>query len=456
MLFITMYKYKYYEALFYVISIGLHYQGLKIMKIISLKLGVLLLLIVCSCKNENKSINSVSVIDIGSSVNNWKVANLSSFADRIQYVPLENADNMLLRNIVDADFSKRLILLADNNKCLLYDPQGNFISKIGNQGRGPGEYLLITDFGIGSGITPNIYVSSFNDIYEYNINGSFIKKYSNSLLINDTVAVSSWKIFSDSLFFGHIPNNTGENSAKAIIFDKYGKVVHAYKNYDLFTRDFKNSTSTYENFAHINYFKDTLFYKNIFNDTIWILNNQSRLVGRYTFNFGNYKFPTSERAKIQNWKLTMSNYMFVSEVFQTENYLFINCDFKSYFPAKRLTPKIIMGMSAEYNTTNALGIYNKTTKELFFCEPTSTDNPMFTSGIYNDIDAGPRFFPKVQVNDSTMVMFVSAKELKDHVESDDFKNNTPKYSERKKELKEIADNLGEFDNPILMFVTFKY
>jgi hypothetical protein len=55
-----------------------------------------------------------------------------------------------------------------------------------------------------------------------------------------------------------------------------------------------------------------------------------------------------------------------------------------------------------------------------------------------------------------MVMFVSAKELKDHVESDDFKNNTPKYSERKKELKEIADNLGEFDNPILMFVTFKY
>jgi hypothetical protein len=92
---------------------------------------------------------------------------------------------------------------------------------------------------------------------------------------------------------------------------------------------------------------------------------------------------------------------------------------------------------------------------LVFCKPTSTDNPLFASGIYNDIDAGPRFFPKKIVNDSTMVMWIDAKQFKDHIASDDFKNNMPKFPEKKKQLEDLANSLTEFDNPVLMLVTFK-
>lgn len=53
-------------------------------------------------------------------------------------------------------------------------------------------------------------------------------------------------------------------------------------------------------------------------------------------------------------------------------------------------------------------------------------------------------------------MWIEAKQLKEHVASDDFKNNSPKYPEKKKELENIANSLSEFDNPVLMFVTFKY
>jgi len=31
----------------------------------------------------------------------------------------------------------------------------------------------------------------------------------------------------------------------------------------------------------------------------------------------------------------------------------------------------------------------------------------------------------------------------------------PKYPEKKKELEKLADSLSVFDNPVLMFVTFK-
>ena len=102
-----------------------------------------------------------------------------------------------------------------------------------------------------------------------------------------------------------------------------------------------------------------------------------------------------------------------------------------------------------------MGIFNKQTRKLVFCKPTTTDNFLYTSGLYNDIDAGPRFFPKKMVNDSTMVMWINVKQLKDHIASDDFKNNVPKYPEKKKELEELANKLTIFDNLVIMFVTFK-
>jgi len=106
------------------------------------------------------------------------------------------------------------------------------------------------------------------------------------------------------------------------------------------------------------------------------------------------------------------------------------------------------------NTNRGLGIYNKRTKKISFCKPTITDNKLIASGICNDIDGGPRFFPNMQVNDSTMLMWINAADFKTHVESDDFKNSIAKYPEKKNYLKKMADKLSPMDNPILMFVTF--
>ena len=54
-----------------------------------------------------------------------------------------------------------------------------------------------------------------------------------------------------------------------------------------------------------------------------------------------------------------------------------------------------------------------------------------------------------------MVMNISAKDLKYHVASEDFKNNVPVWPEKKKLLEKLANSLSEFDNPVLIVVTFK-
>ena len=54
-----------------------------------------------------------------------------------------------------------------------------------------------------------------------------------------------------------------------------------------------------------------------------------------------------------------------------------------------------------------------------------------------------------------MLGLVSPYQLKAHISSNEFKNTTPKYSEKKKKLENLANSLKETDNPIMVMVRLK-
>jgi len=398
--------------------------------------------------------NLLITIDIESNLKKMELVKLSSFTNDIEYIPLENIKNLPLQNLNQITFSDSFILVSDLINCILYNNKGKYISKIGNNGRGPGEYQMIFNLGLVPGKNPKVFLSSLSDMYEFSMDGSFINKYSESLLINNYMSITKWYLLNDSLFFGHIANYAGNNAYKAAIFNKYGTTKGEYKNY-IFFSDSRTKLGGWETIAQIYQFNKTVFYKELFNDTLFYLNENYELIPKYLFDLGHYKMPTSERGKDPS---LIWNYITLYDVFQTEKYLLLNCRFGNHFPAKRITPNPPLFSGGEpvwLNTNYVLGIYDKRTGKLKFSKPSNTDNPLFTSGLYNDIDCGPRFFPKTMANDSTMVMWVEAKQLKDHVASDDFKNGTAKYPEKKRKLQELAESLTEYDNPVLMFVTFK-
>ncbi len=417
-------------------------------------MGIYFLIMFSSCTNENIKDNLLPVIDIEANISNMKTVNLSRFTDDIRYVPLANINNYYVTSVVD--MLGNYILARGMRYCLLYDSEGHFILKIADQGRGPGEYPVFSN----AGITYNdnikkIFISSVFDLHEYNIDGSYINKYSKSLLIHDKHYIKDWLIINDTLFFGNIPNGTGQVEYKAMIFSKYGKVIYNYKNFDLFRAE-SIEDKAWEGDTQIVKFRGIVYFKEQFNDTLFSLNEKYELIPEYIFNMGDYKLPLSIRAKKIMGEI-IRDYIYISDIYQTENHFLLICDFGNRFPAKRLslTTALPGALQWWYNTTAVLGLYDKKTGELVFCKPTSTDNPLYTSGMYNDIDAGPKFLPKKQVNDSVLIMWVRAKELKDHVASDDFKHGEAKYPEKKKELEELADRLTVFDNPVLMLVTFR-
>lgn len=385
-----------------------------------------------------------------------KVQNLSSFTDNIRYVPLQTGNDNNHSWISYCTLLGDYLLITNLEECFLYNKEGKYIKKIGSVGRGPGEYQFAMSVGFDS--DTNIYVQSLYDLVEYRKDGSFLKKEKNFFMLNNDLDefLLNWIIVNDSLFFGLIQNTSGLVNEKALLKDKNNNLVKSYKNYILFQRRVSRTGEIGEK-ENIHQFKNHVYYKEQYNDTLFWLNPNFQMIPMYTFLLGNFKEPISVRASARGGNYR-AEYIYVNCVFQTERYLFLDCDFGAQFPAKRLTPlptPIATINPIWYHTRLVLGILDKKTNALVFCKPTSTDNRLFTTGLHNDIDAGPRFFPDKQANDSTMVMWIDAKQLKDHIASDDFKNYVPKYPEKKTELEELANKITIFDNPVLMFVTFK-
>ena len=416
---------------------------------------ILFVLLFSSCKEKKEKNDSLLSVDIEANLKNMDVINLSQFNAEIHYVPLKTEKNLEISRIWHIDVTPDLLLVSNNNLCLLYDYSGTLITKIGENGKVTNEYNGI--FNIGFGFNKNIYIQSSSNFLEFKTDGSFINSFDLNKEKNPNFYMESWTSINDSLFLGQIPNSSGHEENKAILFDKNGNLKHGFKNYISLNRP-SLTISSFDGEAIFYCYKSKIHFKEKMNDTLFCLTDKYELRPIISFNIGKYEVPKEYRERPASKGSNPLGYVFLNNVFETSKFVFLSCNFGHNIPA----PMKVSGQKQWYEnsepwyyTTNTLGLYSRDNKSLAFCKPTSTGNPLFTTGFYNDIDAGPRFFPAKQVNDSTLVMWIEAKDLKYHVASDDFKKNIPKYPEKKKELEELANKLTDFDNPVLMFVTFK-
>jgi hypothetical protein len=420
------------------------------MKKIAYAIVSILILYDCSSsKNENDNLQTLKIEEY---LAKWEPWNLSQFSNSITYIQLQSTESPLSSIYLNCSFSDSLILVNDYSNCYLFSKNGDFIRKIGNQGRGPGEYLMLSQINFGN--IANIYLKSSYDLVEYSVNGQFFNRYKNTLK-NNTGTINNWLQINDSLFIGYIANSSGTEKNRFVIFNKYGNVFQEFTNYRILLR--KGSFfSNEESFSDIYRFKNQIFIKQIVNDTLFILTSDYVLKPKYVFDFGKFKYQPflGGPDELMDYSTNQGNIITLKNIFQTDEYYLLCCDFHLNFPAKRLTPKTVReNITTVYNTTLALGILNKKTNDFSFCKTTETDNQLFTTGLFNDIDCGPRFYPTKQVNDSTLLMWIKAEDFLNHISSDDFKNSVPKNPEKKKQLEEFADKITMFDNPILMCVT---
>jgi hypothetical protein len=340
---------------------------------------------------------------------------LSEFTDDITYIPLDNKILFQHPNRIITT-NDRIIIAAFPAGILSYDYNGKLLNRIGSTGRGPGEYRSGMYFTIDSS-EKLIYIYDNKRILVYNTSGNYI----NNILVNEPEYVGDICFFEGRFYLAGGPRFDYD----WVVYDTLGKLI-SYKYNEL--PRFQSGMGSSMGFTLS---PEGLNYWNSYNDTIFLIQNGSFQPSSY-FAQGEFRLPFSDFPFEDFGK-----YFYLVTIVSSNNHIFLTY----------LLDKIIH--TSYINKDNGK----------HYMIGSGTDISSFNRpGILNDIDNGPAFpifFYAKESSEEYLIGWVHAHRLKAHVESEAFRNSTPKYPEKKKELEKLAASLDENDNPVLMLVKLK-
>jgi len=163
-------------------------------------------------------------IDLKRSINNIKGVYLSDIGTEVTYIPLETTTECIIQQINKVLISDSFIFASEHNRLLQFDKDGRYIRQIGSQGRGPEEYLSVSDFCIDSE-NHLIYIIS-DKLSIFSFAGDFVKAVKLSFRPAQIILKDK-----NHLMF-HLANVPGNYSMEHswIITDRQGNIQQRFKN----------------------------------------------------------------------------------------------------------------------------------------------------------------------------------------------------------------------------------
>lgn len=233
---------------------------------------VMAMVISCNRNGDSSGIETVELQDLVP-----QDVNVSSFTTGVETVPLETGDDSRISMIRDIEIDSTRIYISDliTRSILIFDrSDGTFLSKLHKQGRGPGEYLEITDFCVDDEAgTIEVFDGSASGILlTYDINSlEFLESEDLPLLAHGGFLKKDGMYYFDT----HRRNNyiEGERTNSGLI--SYNPETKEFKALFDDLRP-KNENRSF----HINGFwrspGDRLYYSQLWNDTFYeITDNQA-------------------------------------------------------------------------------------------------------------------------------------------------------------------------------------
>lgn len=386
--------------------------------------SILILLALVACQNQPQQDNNLPIVFDLTNPSYSDVLKLSDInVKEIDYITLETNDASLFNGFRKIIVSGSDVYINDYLAGFLrFGNDGSFKNRFNRQGRGPEEYINSMDFTVDP-ISKNLYVySSYeNKIYSYTNQGKFSNYF-------PAPEGTSTIMFADGNILCHRPYLMGNKGSYLVMVDKKGNVIKEFPS-------FKYKIELNSRFGYINEIiwfrhKSNLYIKDIHSDTVFLFNNK-QFIPQYVLNHGGKTITPEARSQ------------FTTE----EKFLELGANYSVEIDVWRFGDYIISDF-----------MYDN--KFFFYAGEINGNKGHFGNlkrGIINDIDGGPnlQYHTIYNYDDNTMLAWVDAYELIVHVKSDAFKNSTPKFPEKKKELEKLANSLNENDNPVLMLVKLK-
>lgn len=147
-----------------------------------IKLPIILLIlnlsILSGCNRGDRGNNSISIVNVNPF--NTEKIKLSSFTKTIRYIALETKLGHHISGINKIFFINGRFYIIDSfhkSSIFCFDDEGKFIFEIGKQGKGPGEYVTLSDAEISYDNKSIIAVDQDQKKYiSYDLDGRFIKE----------------------------------------------------------------------------------------------------------------------------------------------------------------------------------------------------------------------------------------------------------------------------------------
>jgi len=379
-----------------------------------MKISCLLFIIffITSCKSSD---NEIIQIDLGKTAGHE--ITLSSLADEITYVPLDNSYTMSIYFQRTEIINDTIYLNEKDNGMFALDKSGKMVRMYGKRGRGPGEYILGFRYAIDQD-GRILYLLDKKKILKFSLDGSYLGDIS----LEKYPGHFSEIRFRDSklVVFEYI--SFGEAVYDWIVIDTAGNLIKEKYNYvPSFKTNYGSPGGVYE-------YGDKIYYWNSINDTVFSISQDLNYQASFLFEPSDLRSPKYDHTMEVD---DFNRYINLSTVLESDSFIILR-----YFFEKSI-----------------MLFVDKSTGQLF--KATWNINE---GGLINDLDGGASFEPKhyfKKEGREYLVGYTQATDIISRVHSDDFKNYTPKYPDGKEALKSLAENLKETDNTLLTIVRLK-
>jgi hypothetical protein len=149
----------------------------------------------------------MQVIDVA--VHQNEPAKLSEIGDEVRKIALETSDDCLIGGIQQVLHGGDRIFVLDHAgpRIHVFDADGKFLRQVGNNGRGPGEYLYVSCITADTEYK-HLYVASGSKIIRYDFEGNFIDEYTKTSY-PEYISFANGSLF---VFYSELGRPTGRNS----------------------------------------------------------------------------------------------------------------------------------------------------------------------------------------------------------------------------------------------------
>lgn len=363
-----------------------------------------------SLKEIPQPTESIFKIPLDKNINNQGVIGLKEMAEDIQYIKLEFTTECPIGKIIYFAATQNYFFAADIKMIYQFSRNGKFIRKIGNIGKGPGEYLGFRDFTVDE-TNQKLYILTnwTREILIYGFDGKYLGKIP---LKND--AIEKCDYIGDSLLALQVHPIERKSLLSTELIDDHGNSKLKLNSSIIKLSELNNWMGS--NLIYT--FNQNVYVKEFNNDTVFQITPQG-LAPYFILDLGKYASPLTYS------KEDRKKYIQPYRIFENGQRIII-----FFF----------------YNDKKCVAQYSKETGFTSISIPENENQP----GITNDFDNGMNFYMtllpfSLKTTRDEWLLPIQAVILKEYCDNKDVQGN----------LKEMISDLKVEDNPVIMVVKFK-